>query len=952
MAMTEIELVCVSPDGERHAVVVTATAAHRVADLRQTMLQYLDSTAITGPLYVGATPLSDGTPLLEAGLTIGTVVGLGRPLLSYENGVVAGEIPEIAVVGGLHGGPSRLLHPAGELHIGRGGDADLRLADREVSRRHGTIATTASGSVRLVDTGSHNGIRWRGWRLAGAAELVVGDVAWLGETVVGLRPTVLADADLTHGQDSTLLFNRPPRIAAPAPVDELLVPVQPGKPSGFRFPWLTVLLPLLFGGVLYLALPNAGYFLLIMLLSPVMVIANVIGDRRSGRNEYAARKKEYDLARGAFDDALASACLAEEHRTRQDQPDPSWVVSVACAPSARLWERRRTNDDFLRLRLGLHDRPAGVRLRFDPRYQTVAQAELPEVPAVHGVPANVDLREAGVLGVAGDREFLLASARAALVQAAALQSPKDLGIIIVTGHDEGPDWEWVTWLPHTRPRSAAFDCRRLVATNSTQVESRFAELRAMVCERTSQQRNMLRQGRSPDREFLVVVDGARRMRGLPGLSELLTDGPAVGVYALCLDDDEKSLPDECAATLVATGSAGARARLRRTGLPPIEDLLVDGLEPAHAARFAHALAPVELLGGASGDEALPERVRFTELAGLAISGDTNADAELIRSRWMGGGDGRSTRALLGTGPSGPLTVDLRRDGPHALVAGTSGAGKSELLQTLIASLALANTPDALTFVLVDYKGGSAFAACADLPHCVGLITDLDGHLVSRALDSLSAELRRREVLLAEAGTKDIEDYWARGGTRLPRLVIVVDEFASLVEEVPGFVPGVIGIGMRGRSIGVHVVLATQRPGGVVTPDMRANLNLRICLRVTADSESADVIDSPDAARITARQPGRAYLRTGHNELTKFQAGRVGWPRPTEIESGDETQPVLVRPRIVTQLADQVQTPAGARTDVDADGRTDLTALVSAIVAAAERMGSQDRRARGCHRYRS
>lgn len=123
--------------------------------------------------------------------------------------------------------------------------------------------------------------------------------------------------------------------------------------------------------------------------------------------------------------------------------------------------------------------------------------------------------------------------------------------------------------------------------------------------------------------------------------------------------------------------------------------------------------------------------------------------------------------MLGVGTAGPVTVDLRRDGPHALIAGTSGAGKSELLQTLVASLALANTPDALTFVLVDYKGGSAFAACAELPHCVGLVTDLDGHLAKRALDSLAAELRRRETLFAEAGATDIEDYWARTPARLP-----------------------------------------------------------------------------------------------------------------------------------------------------------------------------------------
>ncbi len=180
--------------------------------------------------------------------------------------------------------------------------------------------------------------------------------------------------------------------------------------------------------------------------------------------------------------------------------------------------------------------------------------------------------------------------------------------------------------------------------------------------------------------------------------------------------------------------------------------------------------------------------------------------------------GRSTRALLGVGYDGEFAVDLVRDGPHALIAGTTGSGKSELLQTLVATLAVVNRPDEMTFVLVDYKGGSAFAECADLPHTVGLVTDLDTRLVERALVSLGAELRRRETQLAQAGAKDIEDYLdkrARGGNvlpPLPRLLLVIDEFASMVRELPEFISGLVNIAQRGRSLGIHLVLATQRPG--------------------------------------------------------------------------------------------------------------------------------------------
>ena len=190
----------------------------------------------------------------------------------------------------------------------------------------------------------------------------------------------------------------------------------------------------------------------------------------------------------------------------------------------------------------------------------------------------------------------------------------------------------------------------------------------------------------------------------------------------------------------------------------------------------------------------------------------------------------------------------------------------------------------MTFVLVDYKGGSAFSGCVHLPHVTGMVTDLDPHLTQRALASLSAELRRREKMLAAAGAKDIEEYTERAGREprpdpLPRLVIVIDEFASLARDLPDFVTGLVSIAQRGRSLGIHLILATQRPSGAVSADIRANTNLRIALRMTDAAESADVIDAPDAAQISRTTPGRGYVRLGHASLVPFQAGRIRGRRP-------------------------------------------------------------------------
>ena len=236
--------------------------------------------------------------------------------------------------------------------------------------------------------------------------------------------------------------------------------------------------------------------------------------------------------------------------------------------------------------------------------------------------------------------------------------------------------------------------------------------------------------------------------------------------------------------------------------------------------------------------------------------------------------GGSQSAVLGADASGAFEIDLIRDGPHALVAGTTGSGKSELLRTLVASLALRNSPQQMSFVLIDYKGGAAFGECERLPHVVGLVTDLDHSLTERALQSLGAELRTRERLFADAGAANLEGYRsAPRRTPVARLVLVIDEFATLAEELPDFVTGLVGIARRGRSLGVHLVLATQRPGGVVSPEIRANVDLRIALRVTDAAESTDVVGCDAAAWIDRSLPGRAFVRA-KGVVSEIQAAQV------------------------------------------------------------------------------
>lgn len=875
-------------------------------------------------VWLGPEFLAADRTISSTGLRSGAVLGLDAPRQSPPAGTDGPVV--VAAVGGLAAGAFASIGPQDVLEAGRAPDCGLRLRDLEVSRQHAAFRLARDAPrIEIRDQGSRNGIGWRGTRLPETSDLEFGEAVRLGETLVEARPLNPVPADLSDDAGTgARAFNRPPHLEAPQHHTTLVEPAEPKKPGGFRMPWIAAMAPLVLGGVIFFIFPQYGaYIIIMMMLSPVILVSNAISDRRGGKKSYASRLREYKTATEQYHSDLEAATRVDERTSRWFAPDQAELVRRAVTPDATLWQRRRPSDRFLSLRIGLVDRPADISLQRGSNDQPE-----PVLPTVHDVPVSVELRKAGVLGIAAPREALLAAARAIVVQTAVLHSPGDLGIVVVTGSDTAEDWQWASWLPHTRPTSDGFACRRLIAVDGDQASARMAELLRIIDDRAAEQRALLAGGPPPGRAMVVVLDGARRMRAVPGLARLLANGPAVGIYAICLDADEPALPDECGATVVASSPTGTRALVRITGRAPVEDVLLDGCGRDDAERVARSLTPIYALGDGDADRELPDRVRFTELAGIT------AEPEAIQKRWANSPGGRSSRALLGMAAGEPVVIDIVKDGPHGLIAGTSGSGKSELLQTFVASLALANRPDALNFVLVDYKGGSAFAACSELPHCAGLITDLDGHLVSRALESLSAELKRRELLLAEAGAKDIGDYWARTGARLPRLVIVVDEFASLVEEVPDFVPGVVGIGMRGRSLGVHVVLATQRPGGVVSADMRANLNLRISLRVTSEAESTDVIETPAAARILPRQPGRGYIRTGHGELTAFQAARVGWPLPSEDDAEAELDPA---PVVTARYMDTLGQPPEqvVSTDVDEHGRTDLGELVRAIQQAAE-----------------
>ncbi|MEV0196933.1 FtsK/SpoIIIE domain-containing protein [Nonomuraea sp. NPDC050691] len=712
--------------------------------------------------------------------------------------------------------------------------------------------------------------------LDGPADWPEHAVLTCGSSVFALTAIEPQDAHLDPRPEGGVAYNRPPRLRRTDGERAFERPAEPRRSEGMRLQLLAAFLPAVLGCTLAYVL-HQWYFLLMALMTPVIMVGQWWSDRRHGRKQHRKALKEFHERLRDYERAVERARARDEVTRRSDAPDPAEVLLTATGPRRRLWERRIHDHDALRLRVGLADLPADLDL-------TEEQGGPIDPPVCRAVPVALAMRRLGVAGITGPRDAATGLAGWLVGQAATLHSPRDLAVVVLSSRGDGERrWGWVRWLPHCAPRGGE-DCVALVGTDPESAARRVAELAALIDER--QNTAIPELGKIPtgwddlggperpvfstydDRPYdvLVLLDGAQALRGLPGMPQVLRQGPRAGVFTLAIDEDQRLLPEECA-TAAACGTDGY-VRLRGGGLDVIGPVLADLVSPTWCDRLARALAPIRDVSRDDPAGNLPAAARLLDLLGLATP-----TGQAVAARWRGRG---STRAMIGIGPEGPFAVDLALDGPHGLIAGTTGAGKSELLQTLICSLAVVNRPDQLTFVLIDYKGGAAFKECVRLPHTVGMVSDLDGHLTQRALDSLAAELRRRERLLLAAGAKDIDDYT---GDPLPRLVLIIDEFAALVAELPDFVTGLVDIARRGRSLGIHLMLATQRPAGVVTADIQANTSLRIALRVTEPMESSDVIDMPDAAHISKTTPGRCYVKSGAGAATAVQTARVGGRSP-------------------------------------------------------------------------
>jgi DNA segregation ATPase FtsK/SpoIIIE, S-DNA-T family len=756
--------------------------------------------------------------------------------------------------------------------------------------------------------------------------------------------TTSTTATRTAGTEPpAFLVHRPVRAhPRPLPVADLTLAAPPTvgwAPSGLAG-WLPYLVPLAGSGgsvAFLLAMPGPRPTWLVVLAvaaAVASVAAGLVLRLAEGRATRRARRRERarylaHLARMAvLADQLAAAQLATAEHYHPDPPE----LWTAVARTDRLWERRPGDADFLTVRIGRGPVPLAAPVRLDsppdpladhdPELLRAARRLVRRATWLPGAPVPIDLRELGVVAITGPADRTRALARAIVCQLAAFHAPEDLRVLAAYPPAAGPAWQWLRRLPHTRDPTVGDGPvpGRLLAEDQGQLD-------AHLTRELGGRRGVLPGGGSPgERSHLVAVVDANEppvsadppapgpapstrgtvqgtTRGTsPGTTrgtfrativEALLDRPPVaGVTVVWLARTISGEPSELAARVRLDEHGSATVQETAPGGRLLAGVRADAAGVTLAETIARHLAP-RALDRPPAPAAHPGPVRLLDLLDPeATRAGSGAGPAGSGAGARAGGRWRLLRVPIGvTATGGPLMLDLKEAaeagiGPHGLVVGATGSGKSELLRTIVAGLAATHAPEQLAFVLVDFKGGAAFADLASLPQVAGLITNLhaDLSMVDRAMAALQGELTRRQRLLHQAGNQpDLRAYAARRATDprlepLPHLLLVVDEFGELLAARPEFLDLFTAVGRVGRSVGMHLLLASQRLDEGRLRGLDSHLRFRICLRTFSAAESTAVLGVPDAYHLPPF-PGAALLKVDAAPPVPFTAALVSSDQP-------------------------------------------------------------------------
>lgn len=847
--------------------------------------------------------LAAGNALLE-----GSAVRRTRPLESSDETSL-----ELVATAGRLAGQSWALKD-GVTVIGRE-DSDVVLVDESVSARHASLLVDGSRLV-IKDEGSTNGTIVEGVLIARAESIETGVEFAIGHTTFEARRRVQPDAKRELTGRGTVAFSRPAQLSRLTRLpDSIKLREEAGRER--QVPPIAELMITLAAsasiGVVGVLVWNRWEFVALIAAGAVAAALRFVYQRRRARKENRAVREEAEARHARESQQVAENVRAELQALRATTPDPAEVTDVAIAGDQRLWRRRRS--DALLARVGVADRPS----------QTVAVARDGDDPVVvRNAPVSIDLAATGVLGIEGSEAQTTGVARGIIMQAASLHAPDDVRIVVLApgGWDR---WRWVRWLPHARLAGSL--CT--LAIDASSVEARVAELKELIGTLAA-----TRDDRAPlaGPRVLVVAEHASELRSVPGFVDLVRDGPEVGVLTVALATGRAASLEEQVATLAIEESGLANLDTPGEDVSKIRTDLWPG---DRCEAFARALAPVVLDQGAEGG--IPDMVTYLEQYPEAT------DANAVTIAWRGSA-GPTVSAEVLRVAGGVADIDLDRD-YHLVVTGANRSGKTEFVLSLLIDLMRRNRPDELEVFIVGWKGTGDFERLRALPHLQRLASDSDVADAVKAITSLRAELQRRKDVFAQLmkegrlSASSIVAAWAEAPDlarehRLTRIVVVGDEFAQIQKQRPDFALLVNDIAKEGAGLGIHLVLAAQKPEGAITGDVDTNAKLRLAFMALTPTDSKQTIDSVDASMIDSRLKGRGFARTKGAGLKEFQGFRI-----TGQSSDDRT---TSPPRVVSLTA---ATWCGEPPEVPVERgpqRVDMDAVIDAINAAAADLELLDR----------
>ncbi|OXM15537.1 type VII secretion protein EssC [Paenibacillus herberti] len=697
---------------------------------------------------------------------------------------------------------------------------------------------------------------------------------------------------MTEEQRSRNQVQRTPRLMPyfPQGVLHLEDPARPSEKPIFN--WMTILIPPL--GMLvvsiFTALLSRSYIMIFgtiaMTIVTVLVsILNYTSSVKTHRDLVKKQEKKYLDYLFSIRNQLHDASVQQREAFEQLYPSPDECERLVRNRAKPMWERTSVEEDFLLLRLGVGIQETALVPSFESKtkaiddenpLEDIALKICEELQYVHDVPVPLTIQEVRSLGIVGKKQEAGEFINSLIIHSTAHHGYDDLRIVGIFPQSEIGRWEWMRWLPHSwstdrRTRFIAADASAALAI----AEEVLPEMKKRL-ESPTGFSSTFTQAAIPHYLFLIMAPELMEETELLQLL-LAQESPRGTTVMFASERINVGLPLNCQVILEVRDGIG-QVRKDAGGFVPAHQFRPDSVSREQAERFARSLASVTIRDN-QGSTHIPQMVTFLETFQVQ-----RVEELRIGERWKTNQANRTLSIPLGQGSAGKLMLfDMHEKsyGPHGLVAGTTGSGKSELLQSLLLGLAVNYHPHEIAFVLIDYKGGGMANAFNGIPHLVGTITNLTGNGINRALASIKSELLRRQMLFGEAGVTSIDDYIVlhRSGQAalpLPHLLIVVDEFAELKSDQPDFMKELVSAARVGRSLGIHLILATQKPSGVVDDQIWSNSRFKLCLKVQTPSDSQEMLKRPEAAEI--KEKGRGYLQVGNNEIfTLFQSSWSGAP---------------------------------------------------------------------------